>query len=610
MKKLLLPLLILLLLCGCGKDPTGTTAQTAATTEPTPIAYLRDTNSTIEELTESAVEAYSLENRSVTGIRFFGNQLLAFTTADHVELTTVLVLGGQDLGIMKSIVMDCGLSPEHLTLSSDGKTYAYYHDMENTLVLMDAEFTELRRIQLPDQVTDRPLLSKDLSTAYYASGNRIYALDLESGLSRLLKEHNCLTQRLTALHFSDTVMEVLLTLENGQTQVAFISAENGETTGIDKGLLTLFTGQKEFLLRRMDGTVTETLVGRVDGQLQAIDIPTATVYPAFSAGGIVGITGSTATLYNLDSGRIYSQISLGEDVLILEADADPNGDCIWLRVLDQQTEKPLLLRWKLDATKSADTTQYIHKRYTAQDPDTEGLAACQKRADQIGAELGLSILIGGDLPAAEGTEYVTEYQVSVLNSTLDELEAIIKKLPKEFYLGLGTVNQSGVVHIGLVRHILDVAGQPSDDMGGVHLVSGGDHYIILSLQPDTEAALIHQLSHVLDAYVFAHTGDYDLWEDLNPKAFAYTRNYDVNPDPDEPTLQGDTQCFVSPYGMSFPMEDRATLFVAAMEADNEALFTLPRMQAKLQYMCKAIRNAYNWEDTELSLPWEQYLEKK
>ena len=607
MKKTLLSILILLMLCGCSSEPTQTTAQTTAATEPVPIAYLREQNNSIEDYTNGAVEAYSLENRSVTGIRFIGGKLFAFTTADHVELTTVLELGGQDLGILRSFTMDCGLSPEHLSVSADGSTYAYYHDMENTLVFLGPDFKELRRLQLPDAVTDRPLLSQDLSTAYYCSSNRIYALDLESGLSRLLKEHSCLTQQLTALHFSGTVMEVLMTLENGQTQVAFISPENGQTTGIDKDLLTLSTGERDFLLRRMDGTVTETLVGRLDGQLQSFSAQCTTVYPAFSANGIVGIDGSTATLYDISSGRIRSQISLGADVLIMESDSDPSGTCIWLRVLDQQTAKPLLLRWKIDETKSADTTCYIQKRYTAKEPDVEGLQACQARADSIGKDLGLAILVGGDLPSTDGLEYVTEHQVATISKSLDKLEETVSKLPAEFLRGLGSVSQSGMVHIGLVRKILDVTGQPSDDMGGIHLVSDGNHYIILSLEADTQTALLHQLSHVLDSYVFAHTSALDLWDDLNPKAFNYVGSYNVNPDPEEPTLQGKSQCFVSAYGMSFAMEDRATIFTAALEEGNEDLFALPRIQKKLQYLCNAIRKAYGWQKEEISLLWEQYL---
>lgn len=611
LKRILLPLLLLaLLLAGCNSDSSHTTGQTTAATQPTPIAYLRDHGNSIEELTQGAVEAYNLEGRSVTGFRFFGDRLFAFTTADHVELTTVLMLGGEDLGILKSTILDCALSPEHLQLSADGQTFCYYHAMENTLVLLDTDLVEQRRIQLPDQVTDRPLLNADLSIAYYTSADRIYALDMTTGLSRLLKEHNCLSQQLTALHFDDTVLEVLLMLDDGQTRVAFISPENGETTGTDRELLTLTSDGNNYLLRRLDGNITETLVGKLGSELRALDTqPGQTVYPAFSLNSLAIVQDSTVSLCDLNTGRITAQVDLGADVLVMEADADPTGDSLWLRVLDQQANKLLLLRWRVAQTKVSESTQYLHKRYTAQDPDTAGLANAQQRADSIGKDLGITFVVSGELPLTEGYEYVYEHQVSAVNAALDKLETALSALPAEFLLGLSTVNQSDTVHIGLVRDILDITGQSATDEGGMHLVSAGDHYVVLTASGDLSTALYHQLCHVLDSYVFAHSEAYDKWDKLNPKGFTYTGTYDVQPDPDEPLLQGETQCFVSAYSMSFAKEDRATLFTAALESGNEALFSLSGMQSKLQYLCKAVRQAYGWEETELALPWEQYLKK-
>ena len=51
------------------------------------------------------------------------------------------------------------------------------------------------------------------------------------------------------------------------------------------------------------------------------------------------------------------------------------------------------------------------------------------------------------------------------------------------------------------------------------------------------------------------------------------------------------------------------LWKAIKDGNREALFALEGIQTKLAYMCKAIRNAYGWQETELTLPWEQYLAK-
>ena len=124
LKRFIPLLLAAVLLCGCHADQSQTTGQTIVATQPTPVEYLPPSDSTIEDLTEGSVRSYSLEGRSITGIRFFGNRLLAFSTDDHVELTTLLVLGGTELGILQSATLDCALAPNELTLSADGQTLA------------------------------------------------------------------------------------------------------------------------------------------------------------------------------------------------------------------------------------------------------------------------------------------------------------------------------------------------------------------------------------------------------------------------------------------------------------------------------------------------------
>jgi len=608
LKRFIPLLLALILLCGCHADQSQTTAPTTSTTQPTPMEYLPPSDGTIEELTQGAVQAYSLEGRSITGIRFFGSRLLAFSTDDHVELTTLLMLGGTELGILQSATLDCALTPDQLTLGSDSQTLAYYHTLENSIVLLDGQLAEIRRIRLPDQVTDRPVLSGDLATAYYCDGSSIYALDLESGLSRLLKQHSCSDQSLTALHFDDTVLEVFMTLADGSSQVAFISPENGETTGTDRELLTLATQDNHYLLQRLDGIVTETLVGQASGNLRVVDLPSSqTIYPAFSLNSLVASEGSILRLYDLSSGRISSQVDLGSGVQVQEVQADPAENTLWIRALDQQSGTPLLLRWQTAQTKISENTVYIHKRYTPEEPDTDGIAKCQQQADELSQKLGVTLVVDASLPVPQNYEYVPEHQVRALEESLARLEEALSVLPPEFLAGLHTVNQSGTVHIGLVRQVLNIAGEAETDLGGFHFVSAGDHYIVLTTEAELETAVMHQLCHVLDSYVFAHSTAYDHWDTLNPKGFTYAGSYTVNTEPDDASLQGQTQCFVSAYGMTYAKEDRAELFEAAMMPGNEALLSIPGLQNKLRYLCSAIRQAYDWEETQLTLPWEQYL---
>lgn len=608
MKRFILTLLAAMLLCGCNAEPNETTEQTIDPFPSAPIQSLYDPDHTIEEQTQGAVKAFSLSGHTVSGIRFWEDRMLVFTMDEQVELTTILLLRGDEPGITHRVTLDCALHPDNITISTDGKALAYYNYQENSIVLLDQALAESRRIRLPDQVTGQPVLSSNLKTLYYSTNNEIYALDMKTGLSRLLKQHSCISQSLSALHFDDTVLEVFLTREDGNSLVVFISTENGETLGSDNALLTISSEKDRYFLRRLDSTVTETLLGKLGGSIQAMDCEAGeTAYPAFSIGGLVGVLGSRVRLYDLDTGIIRAEIDLGNQVRVLQALSGPSANVLWLQVLDQQTDTPLLLRWDLSTSGTDRSDTFIHDRYTAAQPDTEGLSRCQERADAIGQAWSVKILLGGDFPLPQGYGYTQEYQVQALTDSLNQLEQALSPLPLEFMKGLGTVNKSGVLRIVLVRDILDIGGKSTSDMGGLHYVSAGDHYILLTVGPELETAALHQICHVLDSYVYGHTSDYDLWDSLNPKGFSYTGSYAVEAKPEDPNLQGSTQCFISAYSLSFAREDRATLFVAAMTPDNEAQFSASQLQNKLRYMCTAIRKAYNWNKTQIVLPWEQYL---
>ena len=363
MKRLILLLLCLLLLCGCNDQSKETTNQSTSATDAAPIQHVYDPNNTIEELTQGAVKAYDLSGHSITGIRFFGPQILVFTMDDHVELTTVLTLGGQEWGVLRSETLECALYPHEVTISTDGSTLAYYNPQENCVILLDQTLSELRRIRLPDQVTEQPLLAKDLRTVYYCAGSEIYILDLETGLSQLLKQHNCTSQSLTALHFDDSVLEVFLTLENGEGQVAFISTENGQTIGTDQALLNLSSEGAFYILQRLDGIVTETLLGQKEQELHNLVLnPTQAIYPAFSLNSVAIVSGVMIELCDITSGKTTAQIDLGENVQVFSAISHPTENQLWLWVQDQQTGKSLLLQWKTAESKFDGNTTHIHQR--------------------------------------------------------------------------------------------------------------------------------------------------------------------------------------------------------------------------------------------------------
>ena len=59
--------------------------------------------------------------------------------------------------------------------------------------------------------------------------------------------------------------------------------------------------------------------------------------------------------------------------------------------------------------------------------------------------------------------------------------------------------------------------------------------------------------------------------------------------------------------MSYPKEDQARILEYAMLPNQAALFQEPILQQKLAAMCHALRDAYDLKNTDVTLPWEQYL---
>ena len=609
MKRLTVILLVLLLiLCGCTPKNNDTTFDyTPGATAPTVELY--DPNSDIEEETNGAVRAYPLEGYNADGFCFMGQNIILFSQDEHINLTTLHLLQGETLGVVRSLTLDCTIYPfdSHLQITED--TLGYYNMEENSIVLINADLTEARRIRLPDDMRDIPVLSPDLQTLYYCLGTEIRALDLNNGISRLLKQHNCQTQSIVDVHFGGTVLEVYAIDENGEDNIVFISAENGETLGSDKNLLSIHTNTSNYILHRQDGTVQELLVGKLEQEMQVLTpVGEEFVFEALSINSLIAGHGQQLDLYNLSNGRIAASICLGDDIAINSAAAAPGGNYIWVHGYDFQAETHVLYRWDLSATEKNSSTSYLSPRYTAENPNTAAIAACQEQANAIGEKYGVVIHVDSSLPTPGSYSFVNEHQSRALEDALSQLDFILAQFPADFFTKMAVVNKNGGIHIGIVRELYDIANGPVPDAYGLHYTESGNHYIALRIGAEFESAAYHEICHVLDAFVYSGSKAFDLWDQLNPDGFTYLssyKNYEISGD--DPLLLGETQAFVDGFSMTFAKEDRARLFEMAMTDGNQALFAAPVMQQKLQQLCLGIRQACKWEKEDIILPWEQYL---
>ena len=329
--------------------------------------------------------------------------------------------------------------------------------------------------------------------------------------------------------------------------------------------------------------------------------PQAQLIPALEMDGVLTAltteTGMTLDFYDLESGLRFSSVTLnGVTGNIQDSWADVNQNCLWLLSGNQ------LYRWDLGATPTGDTAVYTGPRYTAEHPDTEGLAACQLKADAIGEKYGVQIRIA-DIPAGCSYKLTREHLVQPLENALDALDAALSRYHETLLQGINSVSGCGKVTISLVR---DIEGGRSV----AQYWSGKDACIVLELGEGLEGRLDNGVYHVMDTFLFNKTSELDQWDEQNPKNFRYDLNEtDYLNRQDESLLTGDKRAFVDSFSMSYPIEDRAAIFQYAMSGDGAEVFASKAMQQKLQTLCKAIRNACGWKKSEEVFLWEQYLEQ-
>lgn len=606
MKRWLIAFLaVLLLLTGCmteDSEETTVPQTTVETTQPDPGLY--DPDSAIERQTDGAVRAYPMEDKIGSCITFIGEDVLVFSDKGHE--TAVTRLTGENCVVTHTTVLDGNVNEIYSSVRIWGNKIGYYDSSANSVVFLDGMLQEIEREEMPQDMQGAPVFSQDLNTVYYCTADAIRALSLDTGISRLIRQQDCQFQVLEQVLFNDTVLQCSITNETVWTE--FISTETGETVGIDASLESLTGWEDDYFLQRTEGIVRELLFGNVDAKIKAL-------LPAGDYDRAVGLVnsgsvltalyteaaGTELNLYDLKSGLRTASLVLPEPMYPYGFMADPAGTYIWFLVLDQQTQTDVFYRWDVQATAVEDKTVCTGTRYTRENPDTKGLAQCQSRADALGKQYGVKILLDDAPPQPEGYTFIYEYQVPAFQLGLDTLEQILAKFPDGFFVPL----EGGNLRIGLVRKI---SGPNYQEPTGLQYWLDGEGYIAISIGETMERGFCHELSFILDAYIYANSTAYDLWENLNPAGFRYDGNYTIYHErKDMKYLEGDSRAFIDEYSKTFAKEDRARIFEYAMMEGNQEVFASQTMQRKLGQICKAIRDAYDWKKDERVFPWEQYL---
>lgn len=608
----LLIMLAAALLAGCTIDgsPETSTDNTVQTTAPDPGLYVPDSD--IQKQTNGAVREFALQHKGFCALDFMGEDAVLFYEMENGVLVNRLT--GENCAVASGGALPIGIYPNDASVRIEGRTLAYYNGPQNSVIYYNDRMQETGRKQLPQEITGLPVLGSDLYSAYYCVDRAVYAADLRTGISRLIRQYDTESPKVVRTLFNDSTLVCEVTSPGGSREFVFISTENGMSLGADSGLDRIVCHSSSYLLSRHDGTVAEILFGTKGEATQLLAPKEAgKAYPVITMNGVVVESsledGTGFTFYDLSTGKRTSQIVLGSLGQVKTVEADDNGAYVWI-VASDNTGNDRLLRWDLSLSTVEDSKVYTGQRYTLQNPDKEGLKQCQALADDISKRYGVDVLLVDGIKEPDGCTIRYEYQVKAIQEGLEVLDTVLAQFPEGFFTAMSSISQNKPIHIGLIRGITGQTQYGAAEPQGLQYWLDGEAYVALILGGDFEKTVIHGISHVLDSYIYANSILYDEWYEVNPKGFRYDGNYtDYLDRTDSPYLSGNKRNFIDSYSMSFAKEDRARILEYALTAGNETHFGVSAMQNKLLRVCRAIRDAYDWKKDTRDFPWEQYLSK-
>ncbi len=591
MKKWIFFVLAAMILAGCTSQEEPTTVPTTEQTLPTGI-YAE--NSPVEVATNGAVRSYDLEENGYFGVTYLGSKLLLFGNGGRLDTFV-----GQELTSSASFIAGDRLALGSHTVSVSTLGIAYYQDDTHDVVQLNPMLTRTNHIELPEDAEGSPAISMQTGEIYYCSGQQIRALNMQTGISRMVRSHSCQSQQITGLYFDGKILSCQLTDEQGKTRTLYFSTETGQLLSEDTGIEALVTYGQSYFIRRTDHLTPQIIFGTLESEPKQLHM-TQNVASLVGMGSAVTWSVQEGNfvleLINLETGMKSARVAVPGLTEALWFAEDPGEGTVWFLAKDTAGATDLY-RWDPSACLIEESTVYTTQLYTAQSPDTAAIAACKERANALGKQYGVEILIWQDALKTTGDYTLTgEYQPSAISAALDQVEATLAGYPQQI---LSKSMRYGKVRLSLVR---DIAGSEQS----AHYWNGRNAYIVMCVDSDISQELLYRVAYIVDSHALVNSKYYDLWSKQNPEGFAYS-DAESAANTDTGLLSGETKAFVDAASMTSPVEDRCRIFRAACKEGNESLFTAPTMQTKLRTICLAIREAYGMEKYAEALPWEQYL---
>lgn len=595
MKRYLAFLLAVLMLAGCSKKASKPAEDSPPEIEGVEYRYIDD--SFAEKKTDGAVRAYDLKTDTYFGLYGVGANLLVLGQKTMTALT----------GEWGEFVAETDNADVRATSVTSAATtgFAYYLPNSRQVVVRNPQLQEVTKVELPKELVDSPYISLVQNEVYYSTGSEIRAMNMNTGISRLLRQQSLVTQKLLGVYFDGAALLCEFTNENGAAEQVFISTQTGQTLSQADGVSFLQTHGKRYFAYWQEGVVEQTVVGTKDATPQTLlpEKPSEKEkggrFPVLGMNGVLDYRqtneGLELTFYNISAGKRTAQVTIPRVHSPVACHSDGSG--IWFIATDTEQTAQRLYYWNVTKSASEGEETCVGPLYTAQNPDTEGLAECKTLTENFQKQYGVKVLLWQDAIAQTGGyEVVPEHNPTVIRRMMEEMEPLLSQFPEKFLLK--TV-EAGWIKIAIVQRI-------GDDLPWVQFWEEGDCWILISAKADVVDALTQGMAYGIDSHVLGNSRDFDTWNELNPKGFAYSYSDELKED--SSYLKGNNRAFTDAKAMQYPNEDRCRIFYYAMGEGNEDLFRQPTLQKKLQRLCTGIREAYGLEKKTEEYLWEQYLE--
>lgn len=601
-------LALVLLLGGCSQnvtEPPAPTENTIPQTPPVTGIYMPD--SAIEDVTDGAIQAFRLSQGTYHDCVMLGDDLLLMHTDGEDGVLTLY--RGETLQPVREIRLIKGATPNARDLQINDQGFGYFDAATCSVMFFNYDLQVIGQVAIPETMQGNAWLTPDWKSVYYCTAQGIFVMDLQTGISRLLRELNAAGQQITGGFGNGEVIRCETEAEAGKRNVLLIDTATGVTLRQDARVADLVAWKDLYLMPYQDRGVDVYQFGSGEAHRLLWPVETDGEHRSLLENGAFLMLrqdwqSCSLAYYDLQTGHRKAEITLEGISRIWGIQGDGKGG-VWF-FAGNSTGGCWLYRWDSEKSLTGDETDHTTPRYTADAPDTEGLSQLEEKLQELEKKYGINIVIGEAAADFTPKNYVftPEYLTWIYEQYLPKLEQLLSVFPQDIY----TKTSYGKLQLVLVRSITgDVNLGTLPDRGSMQFWNGDTPVMAVALDGNFAYEFLRSFYLYMENRVLSRSDDLYEWYRQNPAEFAYDEDYVDNFYRTDTTyMEGEDPYFIDKFSMSYAREDRATIFAYGCLAEGEEYFKTPVLQKKLKRICSAIREAYGLKKSTAQFIWEQY----